>query len=523
MNFEQWLAANGYDVAAINLPENAKQRKHLEAAWKAETATPPIAEPVVKKPAAVAPTGTQTPYEVELEAARKESDRQRQICDLTSEQFRRNVAFPDRIERFEMLRDCAIKSNWTVQKFEYELLKEHHSLGPIISVPSGEQMTNEVLEAAVCQAAGLQDIEKHFGERTLDSAHKQFRGGVGLLQLVGACARRNGWRGDSVKSDLRGALRAAFRESDDGNPQMMAIGPSTLSVSGILSNIANKFLRVSFEAVESAWRQVAATRPVNDFKTITTYSLTGDLQYEKVAPGGEIKHGTLGETSYTNKADTYAKLIGIDRRDLINDDLSAFASASRRLGRGAALKVNDVFYTVYLADSNFFNTDKSKNNYDDGATDSVLSLAGLENARTIFMQQTDPDGKPLGSMPRILFVPITLGVTARNLMNGLFTAAAQSTATVTTENVFKGMFTIVESTYLCNSAYSGYSATAWYLLADPADIPVVEIVFLNGQQMPTIETAELDFNRLGIALRGYHDFGVALQEYRGGVKLKGAA
>ncbi len=517
MNFDQWLTAKGYDAEKLT----ADMRKHLEFAWKAETAPPPVAEPIKK--ADVLPTSGQTLYEAELEAARKESDRCKQINDLTQEQLRHNVQFPERVERFNLLRNAAIEGSWDVQRFKFELLKEHHNIGPIISVPSGVQVTNDVLEAAVCSAAGLQGIEKHFSEQTLDAAHKQFRGGVGLLQLVDSCAKRNGWRGHNVKSDLRSALKAAFRDEDTDHRHMAIDGPSTLAISGILSNIANKFLRVAFEAVESAWQQFAAIRPVNDFKQITTYSLTGDLQYEKVAPGGEIKSGTLGNTSYTNKADTYAKLIGIDRRDLINDDLSALSGTSRRLGRGGALKINDIFYTVFLNDSTFFKTDKSNNNYDDGATDSVLTLAGLENARTIFMQQTDPDGKPLGSMAKILLVPVNLGVTARNLMNGTFTAAAQSTATVTTENVFKGMFTIVESTYLSNSSYSGYSATAWYLLADPADLPVIEMVFLNGQQMPTIETAEMDFDRLGIAMRGYHDFGANLQEFRGGVKLKGAA
>src|SRR4051794_28185663 len=41
MNFEQWLAANGYDAEALAKPERAKERKHLEAAWKADTAPPP--------------------------------------------------------------------------------------------------------------------------------------------------------------------------------------------------------------------------------------------------------------------------------------------------------------------------------------------------------------------------------------------------------------------------------------------------------------------------------------------------
>ena len=45
----------------------------------------------------------------------------------------------------------------------------------------------------------------------------------------------------------------------------------------------------------------------------------------------------------------------------------------------------------------------------------------------------------------------------------------------------------------------------------------------RGQESPTIETAEADFNTLGVQMRGYRDFGVALQDPRGGLKVKGEA
>jgi hypothetical protein len=73
--------------------------------------------------------------------------------------------------------------------------------------------------------------------------------------------------------------------------------------------------------------------------------------------------------------------------------------------------------------------------------------------------------------------------------------------------------------YLANDNYSGYSTKAWYLLANPNDLPVIEVAFLNGQESPTIETAEADFAVLGIRMRGYHDFGVALIDPKGGVKM----
>ena len=56
------------------------------------------------------------------------------------------------------------------------------------------------------------------------------------------------------------------------------------------------------------------------------------------------------------------------------------------------------------------------------------------------------------------------------------------------------------SGYLGNSTYTGNSEKAWYLLADPADLPVIEVAFLNGQESPTIETIEGDANVLGIPI-----------------------
>ena len=80
---------------------------------------------------------------------------------------------------------------------------------------------------------------------------------------------------------------------------------------------------------------------------------------------------------------------------------------------------------------------------------------------------------------------------------------------------------LLDSLYLSNALYTGNSAKAWYLLADPSDLPVIEMAFLNGQEAPTVETSDADFNMLGIRMRGYHDFGVNLQDPRGGVKSKG--
>jgi hypothetical protein len=239
-----------------------------------------------------------------------------------------------------------------------------------------------------------------------------------------------------------------------------------------------------------------------------------------VAPGGEIKHGTLGEEKYTNRADTYGLLLAIDRRDLINDDLGAITSVPRKLGRGSGLKINDVFWTIFLANSDFFKADN--NNFLEGA-DTVLTIDGLTKAEVAFMDQVDADGKPIGVLPAVLLVPTALSAAGSQLFKSMELRDTTSNTKYPVSNPHQGKFRVEVSRYLANARYTGSSAKAWYLLAESADLPVIETAFLNGQESPTIETAEADFNVLGIQMRGYHDFGVALQDPRGGVKAKGEA
>ena len=138
------------------------------------------------------------------------------------------------------------------------------------------------------------------------------------------------------------------------------------------------------------------------------------------------------------------------------------------------------------------------------------------------MDQVDEDSKPLGVMPAILLTPTALNVTAAGLMNSTEIRNTTSNTIFPVTNVHQGKFTSVTSAYLGNSAYTGSSAAAWYLLAAPADLPVIEVAFLNGQESPTIETADADFNVLGVQMRGFHDFGVSKQDHKGGVKNAGS-
>ena len=448
-----------------------------------------------------------------IEARRQEQER---IDAITERALAMCDSRPYEIDRIKALAEEAIEGKWSVEKFRLEALE---ATMPPASAPTGSMrdrgITSRVLEAAVCMAGRLSDHEKFFSDQELQAAHDKFRGGIGLKQLFLLGAEANGYRSPYSGDVTIEVQRAAFGMASPRD--IRAAGWSTLAISNVLSNVANKFLRDGWNAVDQTPLRISSIRNVRDFKTITTVSLTGDLQFEKVGTSGEIIHGELGDLAYTNKADTYARMLAITRTDIINDDLGALTSVPRRLGRGAMLALNNIFWTEFLNNGAFFAADND--NVNEGVAD--MTVGGLGATELIFMSQTDPDGKPLGVQPEILLVPTALKASALTLMNSERLIDGTATATQGDANIWRGRFRVESSPYMHNTAYTGNSAAAWYMLADPAVMPVIEIAALNGRVEPTIETADADFNVLGVQMRGYSDVGVNLQEYRGGVRADG--
>ncbi|MDM4014682.1 Mu-like prophage major head subunit gpT family protein [Roseiconus lacunae] len=364
----------------------------------------------------------------------------------------------------------------------------------------------KVLEAAACMTARLPGVEDQYEDEILQAAKDNFRYGIGLKELLMEAARKNGYLNS----------RSSVIEVE---AQQYAFGInarfSTISIGETLANVANKFVMRGWDSVDKTPLRIAKIRPVTDFKQISTVSLFGYIEFEQVGPAGTIPHGTLGNTAYSNKADTYAKMLAITRTDIINDDIGALTTVPQKLGRGSALKLNALFWTKFLDNSAFFTSGRNNVSTDTGQ----LSLIGLEQANAIFEAQKDPNDDPLGVRPEILLVPTELRSTAGTLMNS---EKIKGSTDGPDGNPWKDRFRVESSPYMSDSNYTGNSTSAWYLLADPEVLPVVEIAALGGRVEPIIEQADAAFSYLGIQMRGYSDIGVEMQEYRGGVRADGS-
>jgi len=498
--FKEWLKAMQLDYDKLS----EEQRTALQAKFDVEQAVPapsaaptpaptPVAPPVQASTEPAAPAAP-----ISIEAYREEIQRVNAIEALCGDH-----------EEFKELKATAVKDGHTVDSVELITLRAGRGQAPAMIVKA-EKFNANVIEAAICIDHNLVDLDKKFDEKTLNAADERRYRNIGPQELLMLAAGRNGYSDRRFQaSNIHEMLQAAF---------------STTDLSGILSNIGNKFMVAGFESIEQAFVEISSVRNVKDFKAYTSYRMTDDMEYEEVGPDGELEHGELGETAYTNQAKTYGKMIGITRKDIINDDLGAFTALPKKIGRGGALKLNTVFWTRFMNNAAFFAA--GNNNYEAGA-DTVLGIGGLTKAEILFNDQTDEHGKPVSITPQILLVPNALSVTGNNLFNSTIINAATSTtvgaATEGQNNPHAGKYKVVRSSYLGNAQIPGNSVLAYYLLANPQDIPTIEIAYLDGVRRPTIETARAAFNKLGIESRGVFDFGVQLQEFRGGVKMKGSA
>ena len=406
------------------------------------------------------------------------------------------------------LEAAAIAQGWTPEKFELEFLRASRPKTPAIHTENHE--TNaDALEAAALLASGVPQsrLEKQFDDRTLTAGSKLR--GIGLQEFAELACGKSLPR---FRSDSVGWLQAAFSNS---------------SLSGILSNIANKTLLEGYNYVEDAWRQICKIASVNDFKQHERYRLNGAFQFEKVGPGGELKHGQIDEQTITQKAETHGIMFALTRQMIIDDDLGALNDIPRQIGIGAAEAIAEAVWTLLLSNpvqgdnKAFFHA--NHNNLLAGTTTN-LSVDSLTAAEIKFGEQTKPNGKPLGLMPSLLLVPMALKVTAETLMRSIDLNETTVTGNAKpSTNPHAGKYNVVSSAYLGNALFTGNSTKAWYLFADPNRLPAFEVAFLGGMDRPIVERADADFNTLGVQFRGYLDFGVKEQDYRGALKIKGEA
>jgi hypothetical protein len=410
----------------------------------------------------------------------------------------------------------AVSAGWSVEDASQKVLKAIRDGRPVADVnisvkrkPEG-LMQRKTIEAAMCMRVGIsgEDLLASYGEEAVETAWKD--NDMPLQMLLAECLRMEGV--EAPKSFGNETIHAAF---------------STVSLPGILSNVANKKLLQSYESQPIIATRLCSTGDLSDFKENERFRLTdaGDLQ--PIGADGEIKEGGLTEEKAVNQLDTYGKKFCLTRKMVINDDLGAFMKVPVAMGNRAARLIDQLFFGRLMSnptqtDTNALFSEAHKNLL--SGADSVLAHEGLRKAVQLFLDQVDADGQPINIEPRFLLVPTALKHTAIELTKGatLIMAGGDTQAIRPALNVLADEnLQVVSAPHLANEKYEGYSSTAWYLFGNPSQIDTFEIGYLKGKRTPTVERGDTDFNTLGLWFRVYFDLGVREQDFRGMVKSSG--
>lgn len=414
--------------------------------------------------------------------------------------------------RLEAARIKAQAEGWDKRRTELEMLRAERPvvgvLPPLGGGRGGSQ--DDHLVAALMVRAGYEKAAgREFGDHVM--------------------ARSKPFQRATLVDIVRAALHARGIDTGHDRSQLIRAGISTAAIPTIISNVANKIALATWNEIAPTWRAFAAIKSTPDFKEASGIRPTFGGELELLPPAGEIQHGTIGEEVYNWTLNTYAKMYGIDRTTIINDDARVLEEVIPGFVKAAARMLSNlVWATILEGIGTHFATANS--NTQTGAG-SVLAAAGLAVAVKQMRLQEDPDGNVVGIEPRTLVVGPTLEPVARALLNSTELSRIATSDNAPTGNPYNSLNLqlAVEPrleagvTNPKTGTVTAGNATRWFLFGSPADVPVA-IGFLDGRESPVVETFGFDSdpNTLAMKFRVYHDVGAALADPRAAQHSAGA-
>ena len=444
-------------------------------------------------------------------------------CQVRS---RSNAAMPDIIETqdlpvrgaitAEAIRRACDQRDYS-RSFERELLEEHKAT-PLTRAALTERMTAEYARMiAAPQPINNSDTATHNAGGPVASMARAMEDAI-FARMSGkepsAAARE--FMGSTLIDMTRGLLEARGERARWMSPSklvdsMTRFGAHTTSDFPVLmGNAAHRYLVDIFNSYPSPLKALTVQRTAPDFRRISLVKVGQNPQLLAVRENGEITRGGVLEASEGYSLGTYARIFAITRQALINDDLGAFTAVFQGWGRSAAeLEASTIAALIYgnaaMSDGNYLFSAAHGNLAGAGGP---ITIANLGAARLAMRMQKDLDGTtPVDAAPKFLVVGAAKETEAEAVL------AQIAAATVGDVNPFSGKLTLLVDPRL--------PGTAWYLFADPARWPVIEIAKLSGQEDVFVDT-RVGFDVDGVETKARLDIGGAAVDWRGGYKNPGA-
>ncbi len=307
--------------------------------------------------------------------------------------------------------------------------------------------------------------------------------------------------------------KANARKLDNDTLFREALSPNS-QFSAILSNAVNKTMSIAYMAAAPTFQQWCGRGSNPNFKPSTHYQISEAGDLIRMTQSGEFKFDEMSDNGVSKALATFGREFGMTRQALIDDDIGVLTKVPERYVRAASRGINKLVYQMLGNNPSIYDGvtlfNASHNNV--GVAGEIATTT-VSKAREAMRTQKSLRGKEtLNIAPKFLIVPAAQETAAKRFLSSTSDIELNNPGIA---NIFKdSLIPIVDA------ELDAYSTSAYYFAASPADIDTIEVTYLNGDDMPKLES-KVGFDYLGIKWRIFIDYGVTVLDYRGLYKNDG--
>jgi hypothetical protein len=310
---------------------------------------------------------------------------------------------------------------------------------------------------------------------------------------------------------LTRAGRANAYRLDDDTLFREALTPDS-QFTAILTNAVNKSMATAYRSAQITYQRWTGRGSNPDFKAATHYQISEAGDLVPMTQSGEFKFDEMQDLGVNKALATFGRSFGLSRQALINDDIGILTRVPEAYVRAAGRGINRLVYRmlgtnpVIFDGAQLFTAGAPHNNL--AAQGAAIGVNSVGAGRAAMRTQRNLRGNEVLNIgPRFLLVPAALETIGQQ-----FASTNYIPNTMGNINPFAGNLEVIADGEL--DVLGAPAPFPWFLAADPADIDTIEVTYLNGDDMPKLES-QVGFDFLGIKWRIYIDYGVTVLDYRG--------
>lgn len=282
---------------------------------------------------------------------------------------------------------------------------------------------------------------------------------------------------EAVKGWFDEGYQGAYKEMNAQTATMLKEAMTTAHFATYFGTALDRSFYPDYTYRVGDWSAYVFRDTVPDFRDVTRMRMTEPGTLYLRGEKQSLNQTSIDDSGISFGVDEFARAFDVSWRTIMNDDLGKIRQTPARMGNSARRWL-DAFVS---------------NAYDNATTQAALvalgalyagtgalTLANLAIGVNAMMQRTDAAGNAVTINRLHLVIPPTLRIQAAALLRDIISYGGPNS------NVMSDFIGSVQV-----DPYIG-STTAWYLIADPAEIPAITLARLTGWPGPIVMQKQSD-------------------------------